>query len=614
MSSEHDEGRAGERTGGAANTDGPDGPVVAGSGAESAAEHGERQGRRRGPRLTIAAVAAAVLLAGGGGAWWAAADGGSGSGGPAPLRIAGPDVPVPGGGSTDSASAGGAAYRLTGTLPQGPKHAPVYRPDGVGQDAVRKLADALGMTGAVTSSAGSWQVAPPKQGPALLVDKGAVGTWSYARAGAPAIGARPDSGPAGNASGSTSSTSSTGAGESTATGSVTVHPGAPATPSPPGAVSVPVMPVAPSPGTGGSAPVDEQRARQAAAPVLAALGLSGARVDAAQTVGPMRLVTADPVVGGLPTHGWTTQLEIGPDGTIALGYGRLAPLAKGDDYPVISAAGAFKQLSARLPGPVVDDGLANCVVPMHGGQGLARPQATPTVPGQDRTLPRTLPCVPGNGHPVQVRGATFGLAAEFVSGTQALVPAWLFDTAPAGVARTSVVAQTAVDPSYIATGGPSAGGPGMSDPGQSSPGQSSPGQGAPGQSTPSAPASPGVPVNPGGPVNPGVPVNPGGPREPDPGMPADPKAPQHIPVTGYRAAGTTLTLTFWGGECDTYKATVVESADSVRVTVTATPKNTGTQQMCPMIARQFTASVHLAQPLGDRTVVNATDGQPVRGQ
>jgi hypothetical protein len=180
---------------------------------------------------------------------------------------------------------------------------------------------------------------------------------------------------------------------------------------------------------------------------------------------------------------------------------------------------------------------------------------------------------------VQVRGATFGLALQFVSGVQSLVPAWLFDTAQAGVARTAVVAQTAVDPAYVTGGG-------------SGNGSASP-----------------TPVPPGT-VSP-APANPGGPRRPVPPAPSGPSA-HTVDVTAYHAAGSTLTVTFEGGLCPSYTASADESAGQVRVRVTETPAQPG--KMCPMIIKTLTRTVTLDKPLGTRTVVDASDGQPVRGQ
>jgi len=313
--------------------------------------------------------------------------------------------------------------------------------------------------------------------------------------------------------------------------------------------------------------------------VLSALGLSGARLDSSETAGPLRMVMADPVVGGLPTHGWTTRLDVAPDGTVTAAYGRLSSLAKGDTYPVVSAAAAFKQLTAPSPADGgADHGIASCAAPA--------PQPEPTASSSDdKLMPHTLPCVAGNGHPEQVRGAVFGLAAYFVSGRQALVPAWLFQAAPAGVSRTLALPVVAVAPSYITPA--QGGGEGQSDPGSA------------GSAAPASPAGPGQ-------------VNPGGPEVTGPAMPADPKAPRHEHVVTYRASGTKLTVSFYGGECDTYGAAASESASQVRVTVTGAPKPG--VRICPDIALRLNRTITLSSPLGDRTVVDASDGRPVKGQ
>ena len=39
------------------------------------------------------------------------------------------------------------------------------------------------------------------------------------------------------------------------------------------------------------------------------------------------MVSADPVVGGLPTHGWTTTLQVGSDGAVVMHIAVAADLA-----------------------------------------------------------------------------------------------------------------------------------------------------------------------------------------------------------------------------------------------------------------------------------------------
>jgi hypothetical protein len=97
------------------------------------------------------------------------------------------------------------------------------------------------------------------------------------------------------------------------------------------------MPVDPVPA--GPRP-DEAAVRKAATDVLAALGLGGADVQV-QSYPSIALVTAAPVVAGLPTSGYETRLQY--DGKIALtgGSGWLAAPVAGAEYPLISAQRAL---------------------------------------------------------------------------------------------------------------------------------------------------------------------------------------------------------------------------------------------------------------------------------
>ncbi|MEV6011600.1 hypothetical protein AB0M29_32890 [Streptomyces sp. NPDC051976] len=535
---------------------------------EHAAERNDADRPARRSRLTIVAVAVAVLLAGGGGAIWAANGTGGGSGGspsahPAPLRMDDGTAPVEGSGGGPASTVGGPAYKLTGTLPGGPKAAPVYRPDGqVDSAAVTRLASLLGVKGSVVSDHDSWRVGGTADGsgPELLVSKSGPGTWSYTHYG-PNTSVREDAGPPATdvKPGSVPGAPPAGVERPMSGGSGGSAPGASSSDSTSSSVNAGGTSTITSSDT---PPVSESRAKAAAAPVLAGLGLSGAHVDATRTAGAIRTVSADPVVGGLPTHGWATSLQIGSDGTIALGYGRLATLAKGDTYPVVSAAQAFKDLNADVMHP--DNIIYYC--PMQ--PPLPKPKASPTGSGDDKTLPHSMPCSPGNGNPVEVRGAVFGLALEFVSGTQSLVPAWLFDTAQAGVRGTDTVAQTAVDPKYIQRTGPVA---------------------------PS-------PIQPGTPAQPASPAPSTGPEHP-----VDPLPPRPVRADSYHASGSTLTVTFTGGLCSNYTVTAQETDSQVRVSILSREKKPG--MMCPMIAKVFSQTVQLKKPLGDRKVVDAADGQ-----
>ncbi|PZT74676.1 MULTISPECIES: hypothetical protein [unclassified Streptomyces] len=369
--------------------------------------------RRRSP-LVAASVAAAVLLAGGGGAYWAAtaADGGDGGprttsaasdpAAPPPLRLDGVYMPLgePSGpprgiapGEPDP-SGGRVVYRATGKLPDGPDEAAVRRAGGTVTAAdVARLAKALGLPGTPQSEATYWKVGSDGDGsgPLLRVNKQAPGTWTFTRFG----------------SGGT---------DNCKKGPVCSGGG-----------------VAPG---GSGQPVDERTAKAAAAPVLQAAGQSGAALDAGQLMGSARVVNADPVVDGLPTYGWTTGVQVGPDGTVVGGSGRLKAPEKGDTYPVIGAQEALDRLNAAQ-------------APAGGIGGCASP--APLENGTDSSGAR---CGVTSGEPrpattVPVEKAVFGLAAHTTGGEQVLVPSWIFSVKPAGGAGDTVT-QVAVDPEYLA--------------------------------------------------------------------------------------------------------------------------------------------------------------------
>ncbi|WP_329616764.1 hypothetical protein OG244_30210 [Streptomyces brevispora] len=376
--------------------------------------------RRRSP-LAVASVAAAVLLAGGGGAYWAAsaADGGKesagrGAGAPPPLsldeRTDGPATQPP----TPSAPPRGIApgepdphgerlvYRAAGALPDGPAKAAVQRTSGtVSAAAVTRLAKALGLTGTPRAEGTAWTVGSDGDGsgPVLRVDKQAPGTWTFARYG----------------SGGTDN-----CGNKATCSSKDVAPG------------------------GSGSPVSEKAAKAAAAPVLKAAGQDGAALDAGQLMGSARVVNADPVVDGLPTYGWATGIQVGADGEVVGGGGQLKGLEKGDDYPVIGAAEALKQLNAAQP----SDGRKNI-----GGCATVAPLSDDTKPSGPACGART------GAEPatttVTVDKAVFGLAARYVDGRQLLVPSWIFTVRPAAGGTGNTVTQVAVDPAYLTKDAPS---------------------------------------------------------------------------------------------------------------------------------------------------------------
>ncbi|MER6101073.1 hypothetical protein ABT115_01675 [Streptomyces sp. NPDC001832] len=388
--------------------------------------------RRRSP-LAVASVAAAVLLAGGGGAYWAAtaADGEGGSSGSAagngertPPVLAldehagdptAPDAPSQGIAVGEPDPNGGqVVYRASGELPEGPRTAAVQRAEGTVTEAeVARLAKALGVQGAPRAEGTSWKVGSDGDGsdPVLRVNKQAPGTWSFARYG----------------SGGTDNCQSTTVCSSEK----------------------------PAPGGSGS-PVSESAAKAAATPVLKAVGQDDSALDARQLMGSVRVVNADPVVDGLPTYGWSTGIQVGPDGEVVGGSGQLKGLEKGDSYPVISAGEALKQLNGAASRTDGRADIGGCATPVPLQDDLKSPEAhCGTRTGAKR--PTTT---------VTVDKAEFGLTKQYVAGKQTLVPSWLFSVRPAAGDTGDTVSQIAVDPAYLAKDAPPATAPPSGDTGK----------------------------------------------------------------------------------------------------------------------------------------------------
>ncbi|MGW2561183.1 hypothetical protein ACWCXB_18420 [Streptomyces sp. NPDC001514] len=477
--------------------------------------------RRRRYPLTIASVATAVLLAGGGGAYWAttASDGGAASPGagrtppPPPLALDGhSETGPPPGIAPGEPDPNGPEYRFDGKLPDGPDSAPVYRASGtVGAAEVTRLAAALGVAGSPRAVGDVWKIGAEKDsgGPMLQVNRQAPGTWSFARFG----------------------------------------------PSPKGDDCTKVKPCpgggVPDPGTSGDSAfpaVSEEAAKKAAAPVLAAVGQSDARLDAAQTMGAVRVVNADPMVGGLPTFGWSTGIQVGSDGQVVGGSGQLAKPVKGAEYPVIGADEALKQLNeARDSGPI---GIGGCATPVPADKPADKP-AAPCEPG---------PGTPQSGapKPVAISKAVFGLAVHSVDGRPALVPSWLFQVDPEGDALPFTITHPAVAPEHL-------------------------------KPAPSVPPTKRLP-------------------SPDPTRLPETSV-RSVESYTVENGGRTLALHFWGGVCSDYSAEAEESTGQVKVRIIESRPDPG--RVCIMIAKELTEKVTLDTPLGGRPVVDAQSGDRV---
>ncbi|MFC9426118.1 hypothetical protein [Streptomyces sp. NPDC056987] len=512
---------------------------------ESTADSAGRPRGRRSP-FTVAAVAAAVLIAGGGGAYFATSAFGSSGGGtddsaggtgdtgdgnPPLLAL---DAPAAGAGAAPGGSAGspppaiapgepdpsGVVYRAAGKLPAGPDTARVYRTSGpVPAADVARLAKAFGMTGAPRSDGTSWKVGTDKDGsgPLLRVAKQAPGAWTFAEFGAV-----------------------------------------------PGGDNCLKGTKCPGGGGGSFAPgseegaVGEAAAKKAAAPMLKALGQDDADIDASGLMGAVRVVTADPVIGGLPTYGWSTAIQVSPDGRVTGGYGQLTTPERGDAYPVISAEEALKELNRAADGAGPGSGagrIGGCATPVPLDDGTARTGAD---------VPPALPCAPKSGtaadpHSAEITQAVFGLAAHSVDGRRALVPSWLFEVASEDGALPYTVTHPAVAPKFLKKAAPEPVPPHKELPG--APGKDGPGT---------------VPT-------------------------------QH--ATSYETAGRTLTLHFTGGVCDTYGATADESGTAVKVKVVVTDPDP--ERLCVAMAKEQSVEVTLDKPLGDRQVVDAKTGEKI---
>ncbi|MDF6021580.1 hypothetical protein [Streptomyces sp. JH34] len=365
--------------------------------------------RRRSP-LVAASVAAAVLLAGGGGAYWASNTSGEttpgllsdpGAGSPPPLSLDAPADGDPTGppqgiapGEPDP-HGGGVVYRASGELPDGPGSAAVHRAEGAVTSAeVARLAKALGVRGTPHTDGTAWRVGSDDDGsgPVLKVVKQAPGTWTFARYGS----GGPDACDPGPSCAKQDRTPPSGS------------------------------------------PVGERAAKAAAVPVLEAVGQDDAALDAGRLMGSVRVVNADPVVGGLPTYGWSTGIQVGAGGEIVGGSGHLKGLSKGDSYPVTGADEALEQLNADSRRVARPD-IGGCATPEPLEDGTKTPKAD---------------CGSGKGTPpattVTVDKAAFGLSAQYADGEQILVPSWIFSVEPAGGGPGNTIVQVAVAPDHLA--------------------------------------------------------------------------------------------------------------------------------------------------------------------
>jgi hypothetical protein len=378
----------------------------------------------------------------------------------------------------------------------------VYRTGGqVTQGEVAELAEALGVDGTPVADGQSWTVgAKDTTGPSLQVNRQAPGTWTFHRYSPGTDNCK----------------------------SGTVCAQAPADP--------------------GGDPVSEAVAKKAAAPVLKAVGQDDTKIDASGTLGAQRIVNAEPVIGELPTYGWTTGVIVNAQGEVVSGNGQLKSPVKGDTYPVLSAKDTLALMNAA-PGADHRMGIGGCATPVPLKDRLEAPCGST---GSATAAPAK--------ETLTVEKAVFGLAPHLVDGRQTLVPSWLFDVRAAGAQDDFTVTHPAVDPKYVTSPTPS--------------------------------AEPGSPST--------------RPTEPGDEPTAEP-ATKDVQVDGYTAEGRELTVSFTGGVCADYRTTASESGGEVTVKVTETP---WPDKVCILIAKVYHQTVQLDEPLGDRKVVGS-DGKGI---
>lgn len=475
----------------------------------------------------------------------------------APLRIGKAQAAgAPAAGADTAGGTIGSGWTLDGTLPTGPGTGPVMRFTGApGEDDVRALAAALGLTAAPDKHAHGWVV----DGAAgeLRVRSDATGQWSFSRSiDCPSYFVDVDRTD----------------GNSGVSCAVADAPGSVAAPSPTG------MPE--DPPTASDLPlVTDDAALAAATPVLTAAGVDAEpRVlgGASGQSGTVASVVGDPTVAELPTAGLRTVVDVDPTGVLGA-TGWLGDLTADGDYPVISAQKAFDRLD-QMPRALAT---------------IACPEIAPdpsASPGDD---PMPQPCP--QPQPMTITGATFGLTLSWELTSPILVPAWLFTV----TGWDDPLAQVAVADEYVADPTPAP------EPSTGTGG----GSAIPPKPAPSGPDD--TPVAPPTP-NPGTPPGNGGGTDPSTGTgggPAGPETPA-IERAYLDTNGTTLALVGWGGVCSEYSGIADESSSAVKVQIVGR-STLSPDEACIEMAQEIKVLIELDAPLGTRTLTDATTGRTI---
>ncbi|OEU88668.1 hypothetical protein DB35_18095 [Streptomyces abyssalis] len=516
---------------------------------------GERAVRQRRHRLSVITVATAVLVAGGGGAWWASTAGGERSAGTGSGSASEPPRLALDG--LVSAEQSGEDGREGPGIAPGEPHPQVYRANGElpgGPDAAAVYRNPASVErGSVSALAGALGVngKPEKKAGRWVVgedEKSPGGTALTVN----------DDRMAGNW------TYRSGDWPAMRCGKPPVSAGL----VPPEGGGAPDSCSA-MPGSGEGDPISEDKAKSAVRPVLKTLELEGAELDAGVTAGALRMVTATPKVGGMKAQDWNSTFTVNKDGKVVRGHGNLGELRKGASYPVMSAEKTLKHLNKQgsagsgagastVREPWAHDGKA------EPGKKTAKPESTEPEPGKVR--PRKA---------LKVTGAEFGLVTRYTVGKPVLVPSWIYEVRLDG-GHTASVAHPAVEPRYLKPARPAQPGSG----------------GAPGSGSGSGSAP-----------EPGPDSGPGAGS----GQAGEPGSPPAQAVNSYEADGRKVKLTFWGGVCSGYEAVAEESGKTVKVTVRQKEKDS--KKVCVKMAKLQSVEVELDKALGDREVVDATDGE-----
>ena len=268
--------------------------------------------------------------------------------------------------------AGGIVYEAGEGLPTLDGTGRAYRLRPVGEDAVRRLATALGLSGDPVAQDGGGLVVQDGDR-TLSVYPQLAGAWSYFRGG-----------PEG----------STGSGVAVATAPACGGPDCPVT-SPPADCKdtadcgfAPPDPVRP-----GDLPTqDEAKATALDLLTNAGVDVDGAdvNVDDGFTAWSVRL---DPTVDGISTSGLTSYVAVGSQGVIDYANGYLAVPEPADEYPLTGTAAAIERMNNG-------EGFGGGVRPLAadaGAAGAAEPAPASDLPMSVDPAEPTETIVPGEG-------------------------------------------------------------------------------------------------------------------------------------------------------------------------------------------------------------------------